>query len=124
MEDLCVCVCVCVWKSQRDSEQKEKRQKNQKHCHTICHRILKKHHIHVPFRLINTLRQKLVHHKDKAPVPKQINVVYAKVERPSLNRGGSLRHHLSVTYNAVLSSLPVQLNTHSHLDPPSPNDPH
>ena len=36
-------------------------------------------------------------------------------ERPSLNRGGGLRHYLSPTYNAVLSFLPRQFNNHSHL---------
>lgn len=47
--------------------------------------------------------------------------IYVKLERTSLNRGGGLR---SPTYNAVLSSLPRQLNNHSNLDSPSPNDPH
>ncbi|XP_041430610.1 LOW QUALITY PROTEIN: uncharacterized protein LOC121397622 [Xenopus laevis] len=28
-------------------------------------------------------------------------MIHVKVERPSLNRGGGLRHHLSATYNAV-----------------------
>ncbi|XP_050957575.1 uncharacterized protein LOC127158535, partial [Labeo rohita] len=32
--------------------------------------------------------------------------IYVKVERPSLNRGGGLRHHLSSSYNAVLRTLP------------------
>ena len=36
--------------------------------------------------------------------------IYVKVEKPSLNRGGGLRHHLSPTYNAVLSSLPRRFN--------------
>ena len=36
--------------------------------------------------------------------------IYTRVEKPSLNRGGGLRHHLSPTYNAVLSSLPRKLN--------------
>ena len=143
-------------------------------------RIFGKHHIPVHFKPENTLRQKLVHPKDKTPRHKQSNVVYAvqcseecsdlyigetkqqlhkrmaqhrratssgqdsavhlhlkdtghsfedsnvhvlareerwfergvkeaiytKLEKPSLNRGGGLRHNLSATYNAVLSSLP------------------
>lgn len=32
-----------------------------------------------------------------------------------LNRGVGLRRYLSPTYNAVLSSLPRQLNNHSHM---------
>ncbi|XP_050924570.1 uncharacterized protein LOC127140827 [Lates calcarifer] len=36
--------------------------------------------------------------------------IYVKVEKPSLNRGGGLRHHLSPIYNAALSSLPRRLN--------------
>ena len=44
--------------------------------------------------------------------------IYIKLERPSLNRGGGLQHHLSPFYNAVLSSLPKQLNNHSHLGLP------
>ena len=36
--------------------------------------------------------------------------IYVKVEKPSLNRGGGLRHQLSPIYNAVLSSLPRRLN--------------
>ena len=36
--------------------------------------------------------------------------IYVKVEKPSLNRGGGLRHHLSPIYNAVLSSLPRRFN--------------
>ncbi|XP_061603008.1 uncharacterized protein LOC133464838 [Cololabis saira] len=35
--------------------------------------------------------------------------IYVKVERPSLNRGGGLRHHLSSSYNAVLKTLPRRL---------------
>ncbi|XP_012811622.2 uncharacterized protein LOC105946468, partial [Xenopus tropicalis] len=34
--------------------------------------------------------------------------IHVKVEKPSLNRGGGLRHHLSATYNAVLTSVPRQ----------------
>ena len=30
--------------------------------------------------------------------------IYVKLERPSLNRGGCQRHHLSPTYNAVLKA--------------------
>ena len=41
------------------------------------------------------------------------------LRQPSLNRGGGLRHYLSPTYTAVLSSLPRQLNSHSHLDSPT-----
>lgn len=32
-----------------------------------------------------------------------------KVERPSLQRGDGLQHHLSPTYNTVLSSIPKKL---------------
>ena len=31
--------------------------------------------------------------------------IYVKIKKPSLNRGGGLRHNLSTTYNAVLSQL-------------------
>ena len=31
--------------------------------------------------------------------------IYVKIKKPSLNRGGGLRHNLSTTYNAVLSHL-------------------
>ena len=41
--------------------------------------------------------------------------VYVRLEWPSLNRGGDLQHYLSPMYNAVLSSLPRQLNNHSYL---------
>ncbi len=33
--------------------------------------------------------------------------IYVKVEQPSLNRGGGLRHHLSPAYNAVLKTVPL-----------------
>ncbi|KAL3978929.1 G2/M phase-specific E3 ubiquitin-protein ligase [Sarotherodon galilaeus] len=45
--------------------------------------------------------------------------IYVHCERPSLNRGGCLRHQLSAIYNPVLRSLPRRLNTHSH---PGPSD--
>ena len=41
--------------------------------------------------------------------------IYVHLEKPSLNRGGGLRHHLSATYNAVLGALPRRINPHSHL---------
>ena len=41
--------------------------------------------------------------------------IYIKLERPSLNREGGLRHYLSPTNNTVLSSLSRQLNNHPHL---------
>ena len=50
--------------------------------------------------------------------------IYVKPEQSSLNRGGSLSSSLSPTYNAALSSLPRQLNNHSHLGWSSPNNPH
>ena len=50
--------------------------------------------------------------------------IYVKLERPSLKRGGGLRRYLSPTYNAVASFLPRQLNSHSHLDSPSSDNPH
>ena len=40
-------------------------------------RILQKHDILVQFKPSNTLRQRLVHPKDKTPRHKQSNVVYA-----------------------------------------------
>ena len=158
-------------------------------------RIYNKHHITVHFKPNNTLRQKLVHPKDKTPPRhKQSNVVYAvrcsrdctdlyigetkqplhkwmaqhrrasssghdfavhlhlkekkhsfddnsvnisargdrwfergvnesiyfKLEQSSLNRGGGLRHDLSPTYNAVLSSE----NNHSCMVSSNPSNPH
>ncbi|CAI5693976.1 unnamed protein product [Oreochromis niloticus] len=156
-------------------------------------RVFSKHNIPVYFRPSNTLRQKLVHPKDKTPKHRLNNVVYAvqcskecpdlyigetkqplhkrmaqhrratstgqdsavhlhlkdkghsfedanvhildredrwfergvkeaiyvHCERPSLNRGGGLRHQLSAIYNPVLSSLPRRLYAHSH---PGPSD--
>ena len=38
--------------------------------------------------------------------------VFVNLEKPSLNRGGGLRHNLSATHNAVLRSLTRQLDTH------------
>ena len=151
-------------------------------------RIFGKHHIPVYFKPGNTLRQKLVHPKDKTPRHKQSNVVYAvqcseecsdlyigetkqplhkrmaqhrratssgqdsavhlhlkdtghsfedsnvqvlareerwfergvkeaiftRLEKPSLNRGGGLRHNLSATYNVVLNSLPRKFPRQPH----------
>ena len=50
--------------------------------------------------------------------------IYVNLEQPSFNRGGGLRHYLSATYNAVLSSLLRQLNNHSHLGSPNTSNPH
>ena len=50
--------------------------------------------------------------------------IYVRLERPSLNRGGGLPCYLSPTYNAVPSSLPRQLNNHSHLVSPSLSSSH
>ncbi len=36
--------------------------------------------------------------------------IYVKVEKPSFQRGGGLQHHLSLIYNATLSSLPRRFN--------------
>ncbi|XP_071344169.1 uncharacterized protein [Trachinotus anak] len=148
-------------------------------------RIFNKHRIPVYFKPSNTLRQRLVHPKDRTPHTRKSNLVYAvqcneeckdlyigetkqplhkrmaqhrransssldsavhlhlkekahsfeeskvhildredrwfergvkeaiyvKVEKPSLNRGGGLRHHLSPIYNAALSSLPRRFNS-------------
>ena len=49
--------------------------------------------------------------------------ISVKPERLSSNRGGGLRHYLSPSYNAVLSSLPRQLNNPSHLGSPRPRNP-
>ena len=38
--------------------------------------------------------------------------IFVNLEKPSLNRGGGLRHNLSSTYNAVLRSLPRHFDTH------------
>ena len=47
-----------------------------------------------------------------------------KLERPSLNRGGGLRHYLSPSYDVVPSSLPRHVDNHSHLGSPSCNNSH
>ena len=41
--------------------------------------------------------------------------IYVKLEKPSLNRGGGFRYHLSSAYNAAFSLLPRQVHNHSHL---------
>ena len=46
-----------------------------------------------------------------------------KLEQLSLNKGGGVRHHLSPTYYAVMSSPSRQLNNHSHLGSPSSSNP-
>ncbi|KAE8588439.1 hypothetical protein XENTR_v10022544 [Xenopus tropicalis] len=40
--------------------------------------------------------------------------IYASLQKPSLNRGGGLRHRLSPTYNGALTSLPRQFHNNSH----------
>lgn len=40
--------------------------------------------------------------------------IHETCDRPSLNRGGGVWHHLAATYNVALASLPRQFNTHSH----------
>ena len=50
--------------------------------------------------------------------------IYVHMEKPSLNRVSGLRHHLSVTYNAVLGALPRQINPHTHLVLCVPEVPH
>ena len=50
--------------------------------------------------------------------------IYVHLEKSSLNRGGGLRHHLSVTYNAVLGALPRRINPHTHLVSCGPKVPH
>ena len=50
--------------------------------------------------------------------------IYVNLERPSLKRGGGPRQYLSTTYNTVQSSLPRQLNNHSHLGSPSLRNQH
>ncbi|KAK3543794.1 hypothetical protein QTP70_027263 [Hemibagrus guttatus] len=42
-------------------------------------------------------------------------VIYVQVENPSLNRGGGLRHNLSPTFHAVLSSIPKKIKTSSQV---------
>ena len=53
-------------------------------------RILQKHDIPVQFKPSNTLRQRLVHHKDKTPRHKQSNVVYAVQRQEDCNEMGKL----------------------------------
>ena len=36
--------------------------------------------------------------------------IYVKIEKPSLNRGGGLRFHLSPIYNAALATVAKRLN--------------
>ena len=36
--------------------------------------------------------------------------IYVKIEKPSLNRRGGLRHHISSIYNVALSSVPRRFN--------------
>ena len=43
--------------------------------------------------------------------------IYVKVEKPSLNRGGGLRHHLSPIYNAALSTIPRKFKNKSCPEP-------
>ena len=50
--------------------------------------------------------------------------IHDKLEWPSLYRGGGLRHYSSPTYNALLNSLPTQLNNHSHQGSPSLSNPY
>ncbi len=43
--------------------------------------------------------------------------IYVKLERPSLDRGGGLRHHLTPAYNVVLKTVPRRFRdepTHSN----------
>ena len=53
-----------------------------------------------------------------------IKSIDVKLQRPSLNWGGGLRHYSSHTYNAALSSLPRQLDNRSHLGSPTLSNPH
>lgn len=41
--------------------------------------------------------------------------IFVRLEQPSLDRGGGLRHNLSSTYNIVVRTLPKQVDTHSYL---------
>ena len=50
--------------------------------------------------------------------------IHVKLERPSLNRGGGLRHHLSPTYNAVFRALSKRCSHLSHLQSGDPSNSH
>ena len=50
--------------------------------------------------------------------------IYVKLDQPSFNSGGGLRHCLSLTYNAAWSSLTRQIKNHSLLGSPSLSNPH
>ncbi|TWW69287.1 hypothetical protein D4764_18G0000930 [Takifugu flavidus] len=82
-------------------------------------RILQKHDIPVHFKPSNTLRQRLdsqvriLAREDRWFERGVKEAIHVKLEKPSLNRVGGLRHVLSPTYNAVLHSFQQQ-NKHSH----------
>lgn len=53
--------------------------------------------------------------KKWAQVREKLEVSFDKLEKPSLNRGGGLRHQLLATYNAVLWALPQKVSAvHTH----------
>ena len=61
----------------------------------------------------------VIHNTNKEIIQSQKREIYVK--QPSLNRGDGLRDYLSLTYNAILSSLSRQLNKHPDLGSPNPN---
>ena len=47
--------------------------------------------------------------------------VHVNTENPSLNRGGGLRHNLSLVYNPVIRKIPRRLNNKDIITADSPN---
>ena len=111
--------------------------------------IFDKHHIPVHFKPTNTLRQKLVHPKDKTPRHEQSNRVHAvqfcqectdlytgETKQPLHNRMAQHRRadssgqdsdvhlHLEEKNHSFEENNVKQLINHSHLGPPCLKNPH
>lgn len=86
-------------------------------------KIFSKHHIPVHVKhskRTNSQLEKEQQHNTLAREDKGFDggvkdTISVRLKPPSLNRGRSLKHNLASTYNTVQSSLPKQVNTHSHL---------